>query len=81
MLATTPEVGLAGTYSVATRPAHRGRGFGTAVTAAALNEAVRQGYETAVLEPSPSGARLYRRMGFAPFTSYLEAVIGPPDGS
>lgn len=81
MLATTPEVGLAGTYSVATRPAHRGRGFGTAVTAAALNEAVRQGYETAELEPSPSGARLYRRMGFTPFATYLEAVIGPPDGS
>ena len=81
MLATTSEVGLAGIYSVATRPAHRGRGFGTALTAAALTEAVRQGYETAVLEPSPSGARLYRRMGFEPVTTYLEVVIAPPDGS
>ncbi len=75
MLATTRSVGLAGVYSVATRPAHRGRGFGTAVTAAALAEAVQQGYDTAVLEPSPSAVRMYRRMGFEPLTTYLEAVI------
>ena len=81
MLATTAEVGLAGVYSVATRPAHRGRGFGTEVTAAALNAAVRQGYETAVLEPSPSGVRLYRRMGFELVTTYLEAVMSSSDGS
>ena len=81
MLATTRGVGLAGIYSVATRPAQRGRGFGTALTAAALAEAAGQGYDTAVLEPSPSGAALYRRMGFEPFTTSLEAVISPSDGS
>ena len=81
MLATTRSVGLAGVYSVATRPDHRGRGFGTALTAAALTAAARQGYDTAVLEPSPSGAAMYRRMGFEPLTTYLEAVISPSDGS
>jgi ribosomal protein S18 acetylase RimI-like enzyme len=81
MLATTSEVGLAGVYSVATRPVHRGRGFGTAITAAALAAAGEQGYDTAVLEPSPSGAPMYRRMGFEPLTTYLEAVIPPLDGS
>jgi ribosomal protein S18 acetylase RimI-like enzyme len=82
MLATTRSVGLAGVYSVATRPAHRGRGFGTALTAAALAAAREQGYDTAVLEPSPSGAPMYRRMGFEPLTTYLEAeVTSPLDGS
>jgi ribosomal protein S18 acetylase RimI-like enzyme len=81
MLATTRSVGLAGVYSVATRPAHRGRGFGTALTAAALAAAGEQGYDTAVLEPSPSGAPMYRRMGFEPLTTYLEAVVSPLDGS
>ncbi len=80
MLATTRSVGLAGVYSVATRPDHRGRGFGTALTAAALAEAAQQGCDTAVLEPSPSGAPMYRRMGFEPLTTYLEAVISPHDG-
>jgi ribosomal protein S18 acetylase RimI-like enzyme len=81
MLATTRSVGLAGVYSVATRPAYRGRGFGTALTAVALAAAGEQGFDTAVLEPSPSGAPMYRRMGFAPRTSYLEAVISPLHGS
>jgi ribosomal protein S18 acetylase RimI-like enzyme len=81
MLATTRSVGLAGVYSVATRPAHRGRGFGTALTAAALAAAGEQGYDTAVLEPSPLGARMYRRMGFEPVITYLEAVISPSGGS
>jgi ribosomal protein S18 acetylase RimI-like enzyme len=74
LLATTSDVRLAGVYSVATRPSHRGRGFGTALTRAALLEARASGYDTAVLEPSPMGAPMYRRMGFEPFASYLEAV-------
>ncbi len=80
MLATTHRVGLAGIYSVATRPDHRGRGFGTALTAAALAEAARQGSDTAVLEPSPLGAQMYRRMGFEPLTTYLEAIVPASEG-
>jgi hypothetical protein len=38
-------------------------------------------HDTAVLEPSTSGAPMYRRMGFEPLTTYLEAVISPLDGS
>jgi GNAT superfamily N-acetyltransferase len=75
MLATTPSVQLAGVYSVATRPSHRGRGFGTALTTAALLAGRAQGYDTAVLEPSPMGAAMYRRMGFESFGTYLEAVM------
>jgi ribosomal protein S18 acetylase RimI-like enzyme len=75
MLATTRSVRLAGVYSVATRPAHRGRGFGTALTAAALVEARARGYDTAVLEPSPMGAPMYRQMGFEPLGTSLEAAM------
>jgi ribosomal protein S18 acetylase RimI-like enzyme len=75
MLATTPSVRLAGVYSVATRPAHRGRGFGTALTTAALLAGRARGYDTAVLEPSPMGEAMYRRMGFEQFGTYLEAVM------
>jgi GNAT superfamily N-acetyltransferase len=81
LLATTPGVGLAGIYSVATRPPFRGRGLGTALTAAALSAARAQGYEIAVLEPSPMGAPVYRRMGFEPFGTYLEAVMEPSETS
>ncbi|MCC5949243.1 MAG: GNAT family N-acetyltransferase [Nitriliruptoraceae bacterium] len=80
MLATTRHAGVAGIYSVATRPAHRGRGFATAVTAAALAAAAAQGYDTAVLEPSPAGAPMYRRMGFAPLTSTFEAIVTSSEG-
>jgi ribosomal protein S18 acetylase RimI-like enzyme len=75
MLATTSSVQVAGIYSVATRPAFRGRGFGTALTRAALLAAEARGYDLAVLEPSPIGAAMYRRMGFEPLGTYLEAVM------
>ena len=75
MLATTPDVQLAGVYSVATRQAHRGRGLGTALTWAAVLEARAQGYDTVVLEPSPMGAPMYRRMGFEPIGTYLDGVV------
>ena len=74
MLATTQAVQVAGVYSVATRPANRGRGFGTELTAVAVRAAQAQGYDTVMLEPSPIGAAMYRRMGFEPFTTYFEAV-------
>jgi GNAT superfamily N-acetyltransferase len=79
MLATTPGVRLAGIYSVATRPPFRGRGLGTALTAAALSAGRAQGYDIAVLEPSPMGAAVYRRMGFEPFGTYLQAVMDPSE--
>jgi GNAT superfamily N-acetyltransferase len=75
LLAATPSVHLAGIYSVATRPTHRGQGFGSALTAAAVRAAREQGYDTAILEPSPMGAAMYRRIGFEPCTTYLEAVM------
>lgn len=53
--------GIIGVYGVATAPDHRLRGYGTAMTHLALSAAP---HLTAVLEPSPEGASMYRRVGF-----------------
>ena len=54
--------GVIGVYGVATAPDHRRRGYGTAMTQVALSAAPGL---PAVLEPSPEGASMYRKMGFA----------------
>ncbi|MFI9005638.1 GNAT family N-acetyltransferase [Actinosynnema sp. NPDC053489] len=54
--------GVAAVHYVVTLPEWRGRGIGTAMTAAALREAA--GCRVAVLTASPSGIGVYRRLGF-----------------
>ncbi|MDP9067883.1 MAG: GNAT family N-acetyltransferase [Actinomycetota bacterium] len=75
VLAETEGGGLAGVYSVATRPNGARRGFGTALTAAAIDEAARRRHRAVVLEPSDMAESMYRRMGFTQFDSYAEAVL------
>jgi GNAT superfamily N-acetyltransferase len=57
--------GVAGVYCVATRPDWRGRGLGAHVTAEPLRIARRDGWRVGVLQSSPSGHGVYRRLGFA----------------
>lgn len=54
----------AGIYHVATLPAFRGRGLGTALTLAAMQTAQAAGAGTAILFATPSGLPVYQRMGF-----------------
>jgi GNAT superfamily N-acetyltransferase len=54
----------AGIYHVDVLEDVRGRGFGKAVTAAALGAAVEAGYPVAVLTASPLGTPVYLRLGF-----------------
>lgn len=65
---------------IATIPAMRRRGIGTAVTHAALRDARASGYRTAVLVASEAGARIYRRLGFKAYGRRDIYILGgwPP---
>ena len=55
---------VVGVFDVAVRTAHRGRGLGSAVTAAALALGTLAGGELAYLNQSPAGHGTYARLGF-----------------
>jgi GNAT superfamily N-acetyltransferase len=69
--------GIVGVYAVGTIEAARRRGYGKAITWAAI-EAGRDawGAETAVLQSSEMGMPVYRSMGFVETGRY--AIYGPP---
>jgi ribosomal protein S18 acetylase RimI-like enzyme len=62
--------GVAGIYIVTTPPAHRRRGIGTAMTAAALLAGRDRGLATGILQATHDGEPVYRRMGFTTVGQY-----------
>ena len=56
--------GVAGLYNISTRAGYRRRGIGSAMTRWPLIEAVRNGYDTAILQASADGVGIYRKIGF-----------------
>jgi hypothetical protein len=62
--------GVAGVGWVATLPSEFGRGFGSAITWAVVEEGFRRGARLASLQASPMGAPMYARMGFTVATHY-----------
>ncbi len=70
--------GVAGIYSVATVPQHRGKGVGAAMTWAAVRAGQAAGATGAILQSSEQGEPVYARMGFATPTRYRQ--FQPPAG-
>jgi ribosomal protein S18 acetylase RimI-like enzyme len=56
--------GVAGIYAVSVHESARRRGFGTAMTWAAIAAGCRDGVDAAVLQASTTGRPVYERMGF-----------------
>lgn len=70
--------GLAGVYSVATLPDVRGRGFGHAMTAAAIRTGVDEmGCTESYLQSSDMGKGVYERMGYRTTTTYDGYACNP----
>lgn len=68
--------GVAGIGWVGTVPEQRGRGYGEAVTWAAIREGFRRGASFANLQASIMGRPIYARMGFETITEY-RVLVGP----
>ncbi|MGW1621607.1 GNAT family N-acetyltransferase [Streptomyces sp. NPDC002172] len=62
--------GVAGIFLVHVTEAHRRRGVGAALTAAALQVGWERGMRCAALVASPAGEPLYRRFGFTTTSEY-----------
>jgi N-acetylglutamate synthase len=69
--------GATGIFNVGTAPAHRGRGYGAALTTCAAREGFAAGAEVAWLQSSDIGYRVYHHLGFRPVDTYL--LYAPPE--
>jgi GNAT superfamily N-acetyltransferase len=71
--------GVAGIYWVGSTDATRGRGLGSAVTAAAIGAGLDLGGGIVSLQASPMGEPIYRRMGFETIYDYRLLACRAPE--
>ena len=72
---------VVGVFNVQTQPRARGRGFGTALTAAAMEAGRQRGATTAALQATAMGLPVYEKMGFTRRYSYVvfaRSGVGTP---
>jgi ribosomal protein S18 acetylase RimI-like enzyme len=62
--------GIAGVYWVGCVPTARGRGHGEAITRSVTNQGFDRGAPVVVLQASPFGEPIYRRLGYREITRY-----------
>jgi GNAT superfamily N-acetyltransferase len=74
---TDEQVRVADITGVVTLPPYRRRGYGTAMTWAAVVEAARRACAAAVLNATPLGFPVYVKMGFVPVSTYRTYL--PPE--
>ena len=65
---------VVGVYNVATLPEWRRKGFGEAMTSAAVRWGHERGARVAVLQASEMGFPIYERMGFREVVPYVQLV-------
>ncbi len=63
---------VAGIYYVATNPAHRKQGYGTAMMLHLIQRAQNKGYTISTLQASREGKNLYARLGYKEYCVFRE---------